>query len=473
LVFIGRESGSAPRAARPGKTATVVYVVKKWLYLSYLLFSHSNTMQYMNKLLFSAGMLLGLQSGLFAQTNLVSSQIKVLVRFASVDNTADCDVIAGDSDFAWHFSATDNSLGYTNNAPTDTDFMGVFNLGYRNGHNGPYTISPNDGTADSGWDPANGQFFIHNYCADDVPTSMSIRWRAYENDAVGNYSTTNNPDGNTGVQTVPMAVPASAGVNIQTFTASGTSGSCSQTYNLSLSVERIDLLGVPPLNATICQGESFSWQGQGYTDGGTYTRMFTAQNGCDSTATLNLTVNPALVPGLSIASNVAGDTLCFGDVVIFTATPTLAGSQPTYQWFINGNNLGISDAAFGTTALNNGDIVSCTMSVDTFCVTDSTVQALPLTMTVQVCSGTESLANGSAPWTLFPNPAADRLFLAGSPSGDATLSLFAASGQLLRLIPITADLTEIDLNGIEPGFYLFQLTDQKGSFTQKIIVGSR
>jgi hypothetical protein len=42
---------------------------------------------------------------------------------------------------------------------------------------------------------------------------------------------------------------------------------------------------------SICQGETYTWQGSDYTEANTYTASFLSVNGCDSIYTLNLTVN--------------------------------------------------------------------------------------------------------------------------------------------------------------------------------------
>ena len=45
------------------------------------------------------------------------------------------------------------------------------------------------------------------------------------------------------------------------------------------------------LNDTICDGETYSWQGSDYTTANTYIASYSTINGCDSIYTLNLTVN--------------------------------------------------------------------------------------------------------------------------------------------------------------------------------------
>src|SRR5205814_8019076 len=55
--------------------------------------------------------------------------------------------------------------------------------------------------------------------------------------------------------------------------------------------------------------------------------------------TLTMTVNPTVVPAVSIAAN-PGTTICAGTSVTFTATPVNGGTTPSYQWKKNGVNVG-------------------------------------------------------------------------------------------------------------------------------------
>jgi hypothetical protein len=64
---------------------------------------------------------------------------------------------------------------------------------------------------------------------------------------------------------------------------------CDSTVTLTLTVD-------PVYNhtdeASICEGESYDFGGTAYTEPGEYTHTFNSVNGCDSTITLTLTVNP-------------------------------------------------------------------------------------------------------------------------------------------------------------------------------------
>jgi gliding motility-associated-like protein len=160
--------------------------------------------------------------------------IKVTVTTVQTSSSVDCDNalfdITGPSDFVWEYTATDNTLGYSNNSPA---LFGIYDFNYTNinGNNGPYTNT------------VNSVFFNHDYiCPTDVPTTINLAWEAYENDDATNYATLGSINGQTGVQNVTMAVPATTGLANYSFSASGSAGCPStQTYTINLSVERIDL----------------------------------------------------------------------------------------------------------------------------------------------------------------------------------------------------------------------------------------
>jgi gliding motility-associated-like protein len=167
---------------------------------------------------------------LLSLTSFSQATIKVTVTSVQTTGSVDCDgIFLGDSDFVWEYTATDNTLGYTNNNPA---LFGVFDFSYTNvpTGNGPINFAP------------NALFFDRQYiCPSDVPTVISLAWEAYENDDLTNYAIIGSTDGETGLQNVTMAVPAATGTTNYSFSASGSAG-CPSTvnYTINLTVERID-----------------------------------------------------------------------------------------------------------------------------------------------------------------------------------------------------------------------------------------
>ena len=129
------------------------------------------------------------------------------------------------------------------------------------------------------------------------------------------------------------------------------------------------------LNLTASGGDSYSWAGpNGYTSAsqnpsipnstiaaaGTYTVTVTDANGCVAVASTDVIINPLIPVSVSIVAS--ENPICAGTSVTFTATPTNEGSLPLYQWKINGINAGTNNPVFITSSLQNGALVTLTMT---------------------------------------------------------------------------------------------------------------
>ncbi|MDD3874985.1 MAG: T9SS type A sorting domain-containing protein, partial [Bacteroidales bacterium] len=82
-----------------------------------------------------------------------------------------------------------------------------------------------------------------------------------------------------------------------TYTESGTYFANYTTVNGCDSIYILNLIVFPSYefveNASICDGQTYQWHGQVYTQSGTYYANYTTINGCDSIYVLNLIVNPS------------------------------------------------------------------------------------------------------------------------------------------------------------------------------------
>ncbi len=161
--------------------------------------------------------------------------IKVTVTSIQTSGSIDCDnsfLEPGESDFVWEYTATDNTLGYTNNNPAS---FGFFDFNYIN-------LDNNNGPINS---IVNFLFFDHQYiCPADVPSVINLAWEAYENDDASPYDLPGffGTDGATGLQNVQLIVPSFNGISDTTFSAVGTSGCPNPvTYTINLQIERINL----------------------------------------------------------------------------------------------------------------------------------------------------------------------------------------------------------------------------------------
>ncbi|MBA0885098.1 T9SS sorting signal type C domain-containing protein [Flavobacterium undicola] len=95
-----------------------------------------------------------------------------------------------------------------------------------------------------------------------------------------------------------------------------------------------------------------------------------------------VTVNPNLPASVSISASPPG-AICSGTSVTFTATPTNGGTTPSYQWKLNGVNVGSNSTTYANAALANGDVVTCVMTSNaTPCLTGSPATSNSSTITV-------------------------------------------------------------------------------------------
>jgi hypothetical protein len=94
----------------------------------------------------------------------------------------------------------------------------------------------------------------------------------------------------------------------------------------------------------------------------------------------NLTINPLLVPTVTISAN-PGNNICAGTSVTFTALPQFGGT-PSYQWFVNATPVGTNSPTYTSTTLANGDQVKVVMTSNATCALPTVVTSNIITMTV-------------------------------------------------------------------------------------------
>ncbi len=81
---------------------------------------------------------------------------------------------------------------------------------------------------------------------------------------------------------------------------------------------------------------------------------------------ITMVENTSLQAGVSITAT--SNPFCPGSTVTFTATPDHGGSLPSYQWKVNGSNVGTNSTTYTYNPVNN-DSVRCIMTSNLNCVT--------------------------------------------------------------------------------------------------------
>ena len=98
-------------------------------------------------------------------------------------------------------------------------------------------------------------------------------------------------------------------------------------------------------------------------------------------------------PSVSIAVTTGANPTCASTSITFTATPTNGGT-PSYQWRLNGTNVGTNATTYTNATLVNGDQVSCIMTNAAACTT--TVTSNTITMSVIAAPTTSNAGTGQS-----------------------------------------------------------------------------
>jgi hypothetical protein len=236
----------------------------------------------------------------------------------------------------------------------------------------------------------------------------------------------------------------------QTLTMAGfysdtlsTSGGCDSISVLNLTIG--DYLR-DTLDATICFGDSYMFDGQTLTTAGFYSDTLVTSGGCDSISVLNLSVT------------IVGNTVSVSGLTI-TANETNA----TYVWVDCDNNYtALSPAETGqsfttTTTGNYAVILTNGTCVDTSaCITLTT-------------TGINDV-NNEIEASIYPNPTTDIVNVKVTQLGAYSLTVMDVAGKVVMSKTITDELSQLDFNGYDSGVYFITLynENQKSTFKLKV-----
>lgn len=177
---------------------------------------------------------------------------------------------------------------------------------------------------------------------------------------------------------LPVSVSIAASSNpvcastIVTFTATPVNGGGSPTYAWKV-------------NGNSVGSNSATYSTAGLSNNDVVTCILTSNASCISgnPATSNavtMSVTPTVTASVTISAS--STSICSGSSVTFTATPTNGGSAPSYQWKLDGVNVGTNSATYTNSALANGNVVSCVMTSNASCVSGSPATSNSITMSV-------------------------------------------------------------------------------------------
>jgi gliding motility-associated-like protein len=134
------------------------------------------------------------------------------------------------------------------------------------------------------------------------------------------------------------------------------------------------------------------------TESGTYYIKASAGTSCDAIKPVIVKIVDAIEPAVSISTS--STSVCNNNAITFTATPVNGGSAPSYQWKVNGINVGINSNTFTSTTLKSGDVVTVVMTSSAQCTTTPAATSNGITLddnivtpSVSIIASTTAICN--------------------------------------------------------------------------------
>jgi Fe-S-cluster-containing hydrogenase component 2 len=278
-----------------------------------------------------------------------------------------------------------------------------------------------------------------------------------------------------------------------TYTANYTSiNGCDSIYTLNLSVSPVYAFTE---NHSICNGDTYHWQGNDYTSANTYTANYTSINGCDSIYTLNLAVNPVYAftenhsmcngetynwqgTDYSTANTYTAnytsinscDSMYTLNLSVNTVDTSLTVSDPTitanasgaiYQWLDCDNAFAIIPGATSQVfnAIANGNYA---VIVTQGLCSDTSSCAQILTIGIMTTSNVEGI-------TVYPNPVSDELIIESKGNQkEFYFEIFNSIGQVVFKENVV-EKAIVKTSNFDPGVYYIRALFNDSSVIRKVI----
>ncbi len=164
---------------------------------------------------------------------------------------------------------------------------------------------------------------------------------------------------------------------------------------------------------------------------------------------VNIDITTIVAPSVSISAIVAG-SICTDPSVTFNATLTNGGSTPSFQWQLNGVNVGSNSSSFATSAvLNDNDTISITVTTIAPCTfpiafADTIISCATITTGAIAGSPFCACASVNVPFTstgiffggnIYTAQISDALGSFATPVNIGTLASSANNGTISCTIP--------------------------------------
>lgn len=264
-----------------------------------------------------------------------------------------------------------------------------------------------------------------------------------------------NPSGTNVLTLEEIAGPYCAGATFDVYFYNVGIYDISNVYSLELSDENGDF-AIPTIVGTLTGNNNvdtiLATLPTNLVSGTNYLLRVTSSSpvaiGTNSNA---FSINEILTPSISISTNQS--SACQGTTMYFNSNIINGGTNPAYQWFVNGVATGTNNPNFNDFLLNDGDIITCELTSSEVCVVQPSANSNPINLTIfpiantgvtisasqtSFCAGTavyfiaNDLNGGSSPvfqWYVNGNPTAIGSFFNTSSlsNGDTVNCLLSSS----------------------------------------------
>ncbi len=285
----------------------------------------------------------------YVLTNAAGCDSIVTLNLTINNSNAGSESITACDAYTWSANGTNYTSGGTYTAVLTNmngcDSTATLNLTINNSNAGSESITACDSYT---W-TANGT----NYISSGTYTAVLTNMNGCDSTATLNLTINNSNAGSESITACDAYTWSANGTNYTsggTYTAVLTNmNGCDSTATLNLTINNSN---AGSESITACDSYTWTANGTNYTSGGTYTAVLTNMNGCDSTATLNLTINN---------SNAGTETITACDSYTWTANGTNYTSSGTYTAVLTNMN-GCDSIATLNLTINNSNAGSETIT---------------------------------------------------------------------------------------------------------------
>lgn len=223
--------------------------------------------------------------------------------------------------------------------------------------------------------------------------------------------------------------PACAGTSL-IFTASPANGGTTPSYQW-----KVDGVNTGTNSATFTTNT--------LTTGQVVTCVLTSNSACASPATatsagITMTINPSVMPAVSVSLTSGTNPTCEGTSLTFTAAPTNGGTTPSYQWQVNGVNVGTNSTTFNTSTLANGQVVTCILTSNAACASPGNATSTGVTININPIPATPVISQAGSILT-SSSATGNQWYLNGNPISGATNQTYTIAQNGSYTVVVTAN----------------------------------